>query len=113
MMLEVSMFSISKSFSFCYGHRLLGDKGKCRHFHGHTARIVILLAAEILDDHGMVYHFDRLKETIGTWIDEKLDHAMLLSKKDPAVAAIKVMSAQNPSGPPLVMSVRRPSSMAR
>ena len=83
------MFLISKSFSFCYGHRLMGDKGKCRHLHGHTAKAVLFLETEELDKDGMVCHFDRLKETIGKWIEENLDHSMLLSKNDPAAAALQ------------------------
>lgn len=83
------MYSISKSFSFCYGHRLLGDKGKCRNLHGHTAKVVIHLESGILDENGMVCHFDNLKNTIGKWIEENLDHAMLLSKDDPAAKVLK------------------------
>jgi len=85
------MFSISKSFSFCYGHRLLGDKGKCKNLHGHTAKIVVHLESKNLDDKGMVCHFDNLKETIGKWIEENLDHAMLLSKEDPTAKVLKEM----------------------
>lgn len=83
------MFSVSKSFSFCYGHRLLGDKGKCRHLHGHTAKVTISLGTETLDDKGMVYHFDQLKQTIGKWIEENLDHSMLLAKNDPALETLR------------------------
>jgi 6-pyruvoyltetrahydropterin/6-carboxytetrahydropterin synthase len=83
------MFTISKSFSFCYGHRLLGDKGKCKNLHGHTARAVVFIESRSLDEQGMVCHFDRLKVGIGKWINENLDHAMLLSKNDPAADALK------------------------
>lgn len=77
------MYTISKTFAFCYGHRLLNDKGKCRHLHGHTAKVTLTLSGNRLDDNGMVFHFDGLKETIGKWIAENLDHTMLLSKRDP------------------------------
>jgi len=77
------MYTISKTFAFCYGHRLCGDKGKCKNLHGHTAKTAIVLESENLDDSGMVYHFDKLKETIGRWISENLDHTMILSKDDP------------------------------
>lgn len=77
------MHTISKTFNFCYGHRLLNDKGKCRHLHGHSARATFVLSGEKLDKNGMVFHFDRLKETVGKWIAENLDHALLLSEKDP------------------------------
>ncbi|MBN1282582.1 MAG: 6-carboxytetrahydropterin synthase [Proteobacteria bacterium] len=83
------MFTISKTFSFCYGHRLLGDPGRCRHLHGHTARATLTLASSSLDEHGMVLHFDRLKETIGRWIEENLDHCMLLCERDPAAACLR------------------------
>ena len=83
------MFTISKSFAFCYGHRLLDDKGKCRHLHGHSAKVTIFIESGKLDDKGMVCHFDDLKNTIGTWIGENLDHVMLLSKNDPAIVALK------------------------
>ncbi len=85
----MNMYSISKSFSFCYGHRLLGDKGKCRNLHGHTAKAVIYLRADSLNGNGMVCHFDDLKGTIGRWIEENLDHSMILSKGDPAVEALR------------------------
>jgi 6-pyruvoyltetrahydropterin/6-carboxytetrahydropterin synthase len=83
------MFTISKAFSFCYGHRLLNDKGKCKNLHGHTARVIIFIDADNLDDKGMVCHFDDLKGSIGKWIEENLDHAMLLSKDDPAAKTLK------------------------
>ena len=77
------MYTVSKSFSFCYGHRLFNDSGKCRHLHGHSSKATIVLSGESLDDNGMVFHFDRLKETIGRWIAENLDHTMLIFEKDP------------------------------
>ena len=83
------MYSISKTFSFCYGHRLIGDTGKCGGLHGHTARVAIKLAADELDDAGMVWHFDQLKQTIGAWIDENLDHAMILARNDPLVDVLR------------------------
>lgn len=82
-------YTISKSFSFCYGHRLLDDKGKCRHLHGHSVRATFVLKADSLDGRGMVCHFDGLKETIGAWIANTLDHTMLLSEGDPLVKVLK------------------------
>ncbi len=69
---------------FCYGHRLTNDKGRCKNLHGHTAKAVISISADSLDEMGMVAHFDALKNTIGKWISENLDHTMLLWSKDPA-----------------------------
>lgn len=77
------MYKITKSFTFCYGHRLYKDTGKCGHVHGHTGRVEIELFGEKLDELGMLKNFDVVKETIGKWIEENLDHRMLLNKEDP------------------------------
>lgn len=83
------MYSVSKTFSFCYGHRLMKDSGKCRHLHGHSSKAAVVLSGEKLDEGGMVFHFDRLKETIGRWIAENLDHTLLISEDDPLVSALE------------------------
>ena len=79
------MFSVTREISFCYGHRLLNYDGKCRHLHGHNGRAVITLTAPSLDNLGMVLDFSHLKRVVGGWIDEALDHKMLLHKDDPAL----------------------------
>lgn len=77
------MYNISKTFTFCYGHRLYKDPGKCGHIHGHTGKVEIVLRGDKLDDLGMLKNFDAIKQTIGKWVDENLDHRMLLNKADP------------------------------
>lgn len=83
------MFRVSREITFCYGHRLLNHDGKCKHLHGHNGRAVITLASERLDDLGMVVDFGVLKRVVGGWIDEKLDHRMLLHRDDPALGYLK------------------------
>jgi 6-pyruvoyltetrahydropterin/6-carboxytetrahydropterin synthase len=83
------MFVVTRELRFCYGHRLLEYAGKCRHLHGHNGRAVISLAAASLDNLGMVCDFSHIKRVIGGWIDEHLDHKMLLHKNDPALAFLK------------------------
>ena len=83
------MYNITKTFSLCYGHRLYKDPGKCGHIHGHTGRAEITLEAGKLDDLGMLKNFDTLKEVIGKWIDDHIDHRMLLNKEDPLVKILK------------------------
>ncbi|MDP2600705.1 MAG: 6-carboxytetrahydropterin synthase, partial [Deltaproteobacteria bacterium] len=46
------MYTVTKTIHFCYGHRLLNYNGKCRHLHGHNARVEIDVAAETLDSLG-------------------------------------------------------------
>ena len=97
------MFTVSKNFSFCYGHRLMRDAGRCRHLHGHTATVTFVLGSDALDERGMVVHFDRLKETVGSWIREHLDHTLLLCREDPLATMLEktgerfVALEQNPT----------------
>src|SRR5437660_1132922 len=83
------MFRVTREIRFCYGHRLLHYDGKCRHLHGHNGRAVIALAAPQLDTLGMVLDFSRLKRVVGGWIDEHLDHKMLLHRDDPALPLLR------------------------
>src|SRR5690242_4320626 len=83
------MFSVTREITFCYGHRLLEYSGKCRHLHGHNGRAVITLEAVNLDQLGMVVDFSRLKHVVGNWIDETLDHKMLLHKDDPVLPFLR------------------------
>jgi 6-pyruvoyltetrahydropterin/6-carboxytetrahydropterin synthase len=83
------MFSVTREISFCYGHRLLDYDGKCRYLHGHNGRAVITLSAASLDELGMVMDFTRLKRAVGGWIDEHLDHKMILHKDDPLLPLLR------------------------
>ncbi|MDR1053642.1 MAG: 6-carboxytetrahydropterin synthase [Planctomycetaceae bacterium] len=86
------MFTISREFTFCYGHRLLNYGGKCAHPHGHNARVRVTLWSEELNEQGMVLDFAEQKKTVGKWIDEHLDHRMILEDKDPLVAMLENMN---------------------
>lgn len=83
------MFQVVREIDFCYGHRLLNYQGKCAHLHGHNGRVVITLEGEQLDECGMLVDFGDIKKTINVWIDENLDHQMILAKDDPVVPALQ------------------------
>jgi 6-pyruvoyltetrahydropterin/6-carboxytetrahydropterin synthase len=83
------MFRVTREIDFCYGHRLLNYDGKCRHLHGHNGRAVIVLEATDLDARGMVLDFSDIKQVVSQWIDETLDHRMILCRDDPAVPVLK------------------------
>ena len=83
------MFRVSREIDFCYGHRLLNYEGKCRHLHGHNGRVVITIEAPQLDARGMVLDFSDIKDVVSRWIDEKLDHRMLLRRDDPVVPLLE------------------------
>lgn len=82
------MYRVNKSIHFCYGHRLLNYDGKCRHLHGHNGQVDIELQGEKLDDRGMLTDFGEIKSVMKKWIDENLDHRMILRRDDPAVESL-------------------------
>ena len=83
------MYKVHKDIHFCYGHRLLDYNGKCAHPHGHNGKIVIALEAKALDKRGMVHDFGDIKDVVQKWVDEQLDHKMILKKGDLLVKTLK------------------------
>ena len=83
------MFQVTREIDFCYGHRLLDYEGKCRHLHGHNGRLAIAFAAEEPDDRGIVLDFKEIKRSVAQWIDDNLDHRMILYRNDPAVPVLE------------------------
>jgi 6-pyruvoyltetrahydropterin/6-carboxytetrahydropterin synthase len=83
------MYRVTREIDFCYGHRLLNYAGKCRYLHGHNGRAVITLESAALDERGMVLDFSDIKRVVIAWIDDTLDHRMLLHRNDPAVPFLR------------------------
>lgn len=83
------MFRITLEIHFCYGHRLMDYRGKCGHPHGHNGLVEIELSSAKLDRQGMVMDFEVIKKRVQTWIDEALDHRMILRRDDPLAAFLK------------------------
>lgn len=85
------MFRVTKEIWFCYGHRLLNYAGKCANLHGHNGKAVVTVEAADLDALGMVIDFTQVKKVIGAWIDDHLDHKMLLHRDDPVIPALRAL----------------------
>ncbi len=85
------MFRVSREIDFCYGHRLLNYDGKCKFLHGHNGRAIITIEARELDHRGMVLDFSDIKDVVSQWIDDNLDHRMLLHRTDPVVPVLRDM----------------------
>jgi 6-pyruvoyltetrahydropterin/6-carboxytetrahydropterin synthase len=83
------MYKVTKEIRFCYGHRLLDYSGPCRHLHGHNGLAEVTIVSETLDGLGMVVDFDEVKQAVKGWIDDNLDHRMLLSKEDPTLPLLR------------------------
>lgn len=98
------MFQVSREIDFCYGHRLLNYDGKCRYLHGHNGRALITIEADRLDERGMVLDFSDIKRVVSAWIDDNLDHRMLLRRDDPVVPMLEEM------GEPLYLLDENPTA---
>lgn len=83
------MYRVTEIVEFCYGHRLLRYQGKCAHLHGHNGRVEIELASPSLNDQSMVADFSDISRIVKEWIDQNLDHRMLLHKDDPLVPLLR------------------------
>lgn len=88
------MHKITKSVSFCYGHRLLGHPGKCKNLHGHNAIAEITLAAETLNSQKMVADFSDLGKALKNWLDVNFDHKVILCSRDPLLSALKAQGQE-------------------
>ena len=98
------MYLVTQEIYFCYGHLLLNYGGKCRHLHGHNGRAVIVLEGADLDDRGMLIDFSDIKVTLRNWIDQELDHRMILHRDDPAVPYLREL------GEPLYLIESNPTA---
>jgi 6-pyruvoyltetrahydropterin/6-carboxytetrahydropterin synthase len=91
------MWQISKSFDFCYGHRVWSQqlntnfsddtKCSCRHLHGHNATVNIYLTAKELNDQGMVTDFKHLG-WFKKWLDNNIDHKFIVDVNDPLLTKL-------------------------
>jgi 6-pyruvoyltetrahydropterin/6-carboxytetrahydropterin synthase len=83
------MYSVTKRIEFCYGHRLLEYDGICKHPHGNNALAEIEVRTGTLDGRNMVCDFSDIKRIVKGWIDEKIDHQMILRHDDPLVTPLR------------------------
>ena len=88
----MSKWVIDKTLEFCYGHRVWSQKldvefsldaqCKCRHLHGHQAKVQIFLEGKKLNEQGMVTDFKHLGWA-KQFFDEYVDHKFLIDINDP------------------------------
>ncbi|HZT08489.1 MAG TPA: 6-carboxytetrahydropterin synthase [Chloroflexota bacterium] len=86
------MYRVTTEIHFAYGHRLMNYDGKCAHPHGHNARVEVELATEELDAADIATDFTVLKHAIQDWIDEHVDHKMVLRRDDPLLPVLIEMN---------------------
>lgn len=77
------MYMVSVEIEFDYAHRLSYNKGKCSNIHGHRGTAIVTVESDELRDEDIVIDFATIKSSVGQWIDENWDHALLLNSDDP------------------------------
>jgi 6-pyruvoyltetrahydropterin/6-carboxytetrahydropterin synthase len=85
------MYLVTKRIEFCYGHRLLDYDGICKHPHGHNAVVEVDVRTGTLDARNMVADFSDIKRVVKGWIDQALDHKMILRHDDPLVGPLEAL----------------------
>lgn len=74
--------TVTRRLEWDAAHRVLKHESKCATLHGHHYVALITCEASSLDDCDRVIDFGVIKERVGTWIDENLDHTTIVNWKD-------------------------------
>jgi len=76
------MYTIEKKFTFEAAHLLEGLDANhpCGTVHGHSYKMFIEIVSHDIDENGFVIDFGKLKEFKKVFIDEYLDHALIITK---------------------------------
>ena len=77
------MVTCTRRLEFDAGHRVPLHASKCKTPHGHRYVVDITCDAPELTAEGFVVDFGVVKQYVGAWIDEFLDHTMILQRDDP------------------------------
>jgi 6-pyruvoyltetrahydropterin/6-carboxytetrahydropterin synthase len=73
------------------GHRVVGHEGKCRYLHGHNYRVHFACVTPSLDSVGRVVDFSVMKDKLCMWLEDVLDHRMLIWVNDPILAQLQAI----------------------
>lgn len=76
------MITVMKTFEFDAAHRLMQHEGKCAFLHGHRWKVEVAISGSKLDSVGRLIDFSEIKKLLGGWIDENLDHNLILNEND-------------------------------
>lgn len=73
---------ISRKGNFDSGHRVMNEKMKCYNIHGHTYLYELTFSFKNMEEIGYAIDFKEIKRVFCQWIDDELDHGMILNPKD-------------------------------
>lgn len=73
---------ISRKGNFDSGHRVMNEFMKCYNIHGHTYLYELTFSFENMEEIGYAIDFKEIKRVFCQWIDDIVDHGMILNPKD-------------------------------
>lgn len=73
---------ITRKGNFDSGHRVMNERMKCFNIHGHTYLYELTFSFENMEDIGYAIDFKEIKRVFCQWIDDYLDHGMILNPHD-------------------------------
>ena len=87
------VYSIEIRHNFETAHRLasLGSPEKCRSIHGHSWWCTVRIEGHALDEDGILVEFGAFKRAWRGWLDDHLDHHLVLQQDDPVGPALRAV----------------------
>lgn len=76
---------ITRKGSFDSGHRVMNERMKCFNIHGHTYLYELEFEFNEMEEIGYAIDFKEIKRVGCQWIDDILDHGMILNPQDTAL----------------------------
>lgn len=76
------MIICTRRLEFDSAHRVMNHESKCKMLHGHRYVVEASFTAKELDSVGRIVDFGLIREILGSWINENLDHNTILWDKD-------------------------------
>ena len=73
---------ITRKGSFDSGHRVMNERMKCFNIHGHTYLYELEFEFNEMEEIGYAIDFKEIKRVGCQWIDDILDHGMILNPQD-------------------------------
>jgi len=73
---------ITRKCNFDSGHRVMNEFMKCYNIHGHTYLAEISFSHKNMEEIGYAIDFKEIKRVFLQWIDDILDHGMILNPED-------------------------------
>lgn len=81
----VTKQTITRKGNFDSGHRVMNEKMKCFNLHGHTYLYELSFEFNSMESIGYAIDFKEIKRVACQWIDDLLDHGVIVNPKDEAV----------------------------